>query len=161
MPRITAAEPSFGHVVQQMSKMMDQLQRGFFSFCSNETWTPAVNLYENDAMYIVCVDLAGVEKEKIDVVVVEGRLKLRGERHAPLPPAPAHVGPASGRLRVHLMEIDHGKFCREVQLPDDVAKEEVRASYQNGMLWIELPKQPRAAEPRAAEDGGRSEEGRP
>jgi HSP20 family protein len=146
MPRITAAEPSFGQIVHNMSKMMDQLQKGFFSFCSNETWTPAVNLYENDTMYIVCVDLAGVDKEKIDVVVVENRLRLRGQRHAPLPPAQMEAGSPAGRLRVHLMEIDHGTFRREVQLPDDVAKEEVRASYQNGMLWVELPKQARAAE---------------
>jgi HSP20 family molecular chaperone IbpA len=38
------------------------------------------------------------------------------------------------------MEIDHGGFCREVELPEDVDRERIAANYRNGMLWIELPK---------------------
>jgi len=44
------------------------------------------------------------------------------------------------RYRVHLMEIDHGKFSREVELPNDIHHEQINATYRNGMLWIELPK---------------------
>jgi HSP20 family molecular chaperone IbpA len=38
------------------------------------------------------------------------------------------------------MEIDHGPFCREVDLPADVAQERIGAAHLNGLLWIELPK---------------------
>jgi HSP20 family molecular chaperone IbpA len=38
------------------------------------------------------------------------------------------------------MEIDHGPFCREVELPADVAHEHVSATHLNGLLWIQLPK---------------------
>ena len=38
------------------------------------------------------------------------------------------------------MEIDHGGFCREVELPEDVDRDRIAANYRNGMLWIELPK---------------------
>jgi HSP20 family molecular chaperone IbpA len=38
------------------------------------------------------------------------------------------------------MEIDHGAFCREVELPHDVQPERVTANYRDGLLWIELPK---------------------
>jgi HSP20 family molecular chaperone IbpA len=51
---------------------------------------------------------------------------------------PGHQGPH--RVRIHLMEIDHGGFCREVELPEDVDKDRIAANYRNGMLWIELPK---------------------
>jgi HSP20 family molecular chaperone IbpA len=44
------------------------------------------------------------------------------------------------RIRVHLMEIDHGNFSREVELPADVEKEVISAVHREGMLWIELPK---------------------
>jgi HSP20 family molecular chaperone IbpA len=44
------------------------------------------------------------------------------------------------RISVHLMEIDHGAFCREVELPDDVHRDRIVASHRNGLLWIELPK---------------------
>lgn len=75
----TASEGSFGHLARSASKMMDQMQKGFFVY-SPETWTPNVNLYETESSYFVCVDLSGVEKEKIDVEVADGRLTLRGSR---------------------------------------------------------------------------------
>jgi HSP20 family molecular chaperone IbpA len=43
-------------------------------------------------------------------------------------------------MKVHLMEIDHGSFAREVELPVDVHKEQITARYVDGLLWIELPK---------------------
>lgn len=132
-----ASEPHFGTVAWQMSKILDQFQRGFSNFCTAETWVPAVNLYECDHGYLVCVDLSGVDKEKIELVVADNQLKLRGQRSMPAPP---NSEEHAGRMRIHLMEIDYGPFCREVELPEDVAKEAIMASYLNGMLWIELPK---------------------
>ncbi len=138
MPLAAAGEQQFSNMVRQMGKMMDQMQKGYFNFYPAETWTPAVNLYENDIGYIVCVDLSGVDKEKIDLVVSEGQLKLRGQRAVPTTPEGGE-GRAKG-LRVHLMEIDYGPFCREVGLPADVDQEKIRATYLNGMLFVELPR---------------------
>jgi HSP20 family protein len=140
MPLETTGEPPFISMSRQMSKMMDQMQKGFFSFCPSETWTPAVNLYENDTVYLVCVDLSGVDKDKIDLTVAEGQLKLRGERKVPVQPVGTEGEARAMRIKVHLMEIDHGPFCREVELPDDAQSEHIAASYRDGMLWIEVPK---------------------
>jgi len=148
---ITAtADPPFGHLARQANKMLDQVQKGYFNFCPTDTWTPSVNLYENATAYLVCVDLAGVDKEKIDVEVVDNRLRLRGTRPVPTfddetSAAGATPGTAAGseqqrKLRVHLMEIDHGSFSREVELPHGVNRQEIAATYRNGMLWIEIPK---------------------
>ena len=146
MPLTTAAaDPPFQNLVRQANKLMDQMQKGYFNFYPGETWTPNVNLYETDDSYQVCVDLAGVDKDKIDVQVVDRRLTLRGTRAVPTYEE-AHEGepgvgePGSRRPRVHLMEIDHGAFSREVELPVNVRREDIRASYRNGMLWIEIPK---------------------
>jgi HSP20 family protein len=123
---------------------MEQMQKGFFNFCPNETWTPNVNLYENDVAYVVCVDLSGVDKEKIVVEVADQKLTLRGARLVPTLPelegGISPVGEPHPKLRVHLMEIDHGPFCREVELPADVDRERITAAHRNGLLWIELPK---------------------
>ena len=156
----TAAENPFNPMARQASKLLDHLQKGFYVY-SDETWTPNVNLYETATCYLVCVDLAGVDKQKIDVEVVEQRLKLRGTRAVPSfdddvpssapPGGPAstqHGGqPAAGdvetgpkRVRIHLMEIDHGAFSREVELPQDVNRDNITANYRNGMLWVEIPK---------------------
>ncbi len=74
---ITAPPPEqpFPNLSRQASKMMEQLQKGFFY--PSESWTPNVNLYETANGYLVCVDLAGVDKEKIDVEVIDQRLQLR------------------------------------------------------------------------------------
>ena len=147
---ITAAtENPFNQMARQVNKMLDQMQKGYYAY-SGETWTPNVNLYENDCSYLVCVDLAGVDKEKIDIELTERRLKLRGTRVVPsyddvvppepAAPTPAEPEPAHKRVRIHLMEIDHGAFSREVELPQDINRENITASYRNGMLWIEIPK---------------------
>jgi HSP20 family molecular chaperone IbpA len=184
MPIESASEGSFGHLARAAGKMMDQMQKGFF-IVSPDTWTPNVNLYETATSYFVCVDLAGVDKAKIDVEVADGRLTLRGNRPVPSPdevdaaaappasaalpaskappaagagtPVPTPSGghhasggrPASAaaegeaagrRAKVHLMEIDHGQFSRDVDLPPDADPDTISANYRNGMLWVEIPK---------------------
>jgi len=142
----TAADPSFSNITRQANKLMEQMQKAYFNFCPSETWTPSVNLYETAESYLVCADLAGVDKEKIDVEVVDQVLKLRGTRAVPTLDELAGSAPGAAapqehrRVRIHLMEIDHGAFCREVELPEDVDKQRISANYRNGMLWIELPK---------------------
>ncbi len=137
MVRVATNQP-FGGMSREMSKMIDQLQRGYFGFSSAETWQPPVNLYENNTAYLVCVDLAGVEKDRIDIEVHQQRLTLRGTR--PVPTYDANPQSPGRKLRVHLMEIDHGAFIRQVEIPADVQEERISATYRNGMLWIELPK---------------------
>lgn len=118
---------------------MDPL-KSYYTFRPGEVWSPNVNLYETDAAYVVCVDLAGVDKDKIDLEMADQKLTLRGTRQVPMCEAPP--GQESVRVRVHLMEIDHGAFTREVEIPEDVQRDKVAATYRNGMLWIELPKLP-------------------
>jgi HSP20 family molecular chaperone IbpA len=139
-----ANEQPFRGMSREMSKMIDQLQRGYFGFSPGETWQPAVNLYETETSYIVCVDLSGVDKDKIDIELLDQRLTIRGTRDVPTyddatdcdkPGAPRPL-----KCRVHLMEIDHGTFARQVEVPVNVSRERITANYRNGMLWVELPK---------------------
>ncbi len=141
MPVICTNEPPpFGNLARQMGKLVDQYQKGFYSFMPSESWTPNVNLYETELAYLVCVDLAGVDKEKIDLTVAEQRLKIKGARIVPTDPGSEEGDLQGRRVKVHLMEIDHGGFCREVELPNDVAHDKIIATYRNGLLWVELPK---------------------
>lgn len=141
-----AADPSFSNMTRQANKLIEQMQKSYFNFCPSETWTPSVNLYETADSYLVCADLAGVDKEKIEVEVVAQTLKLRGTREVPTYEEAIRAGAAAQkegearRVRIHLMEIDHGGFCREVELPEDVDRDRITANYRNGILWIELPK---------------------
>lgn len=120
--------------------------RQFFGFNPGQTWAPAVNLYETERAYVVCVDLSGVDKEKIDVELQGQVLAIKGERAVPTDFDPDCLGPATAqsaggkRCKVHVMEIDHGAFSRAVELPTDADKAAVSARYREGLLWIDVPK---------------------
>jgi HSP20 family protein len=137
MVAIRLTEQPSRNISRSPNKLIEQMGKGYYSFFAGETWTPNVNLYETESAYLVCVDLAGVDKDKIDIHVADGRLTLRGSR-----PVPAHADSAKEayKAKVHLMEIDHGGFARDVELPHDVIRDHITANYENGMLWIELPK---------------------
>ena len=123
---------------------MEMREGTYCGFAGGEpAWAPSVNLYEAERAYRVCVDLAGVDKSTIDVTVrppedlgEPARLVVRGERPVPRSPVAADAG----RVKVHRMELDHGPFCREIELPEDVAADGISASYHGGLLWVELPK---------------------
>lgn len=133
----TATERPFHHLPRS-GKASDPMSKGFYSYAPNETWRPNVNLYENDTAYLVCVDLAGVNKDEIDVLVEDQTLRIRGARAVPMPEDLAEQ--QQRRIRIHLMEIDNGAFSRDVELPANVEKDRITATHRNGMLWIELPK---------------------
>jgi HSP20 family protein len=137
---LTNEPPPFGNLARQMGKFVEQFQKGYYNFMPGENWTPNVNLYETENVYLVCVDLAGVDKDKIDLTVVDQRLKIKGTREVPTNPDANEGDLQNRRIRVHLMEIDHGGFSREVELPRDVEHDKIIATHKNGLLWIELPK---------------------
>ena len=103
----------------------------FFRFSPPDAWQPATNLYETDDRYVVCMDLAGVNRPDICVEVRDEVLVISGSRESPRP---------KSRSKVHLMEIDHGNFCRSVAIPSSVAVDKIDARYADGYLWVELPK---------------------
>ena len=106
-------------------------QASFFKFCPPDAWQPATNLYETEDHYVVCIDLAGVNRSEINVEVRQDILVVSGCRESPRP---------QNRSKVHLMEIDHGNFCRSVAIPSSVSVEKIEARYADGYLWVELPK---------------------
>lgn len=132
-----ATSDEFSGLIRQMNQVVENaMGRQFYGFSPTDAWRPSVNLYETTGAFLICVDLGGMEKDEIDVQVDKGAVVIRGRRQSPLPPEGAKP------IAVHLMEIDHGSFCRTVEIPSDVKEWEISATYQQGMLWIKLPKDP-------------------
>ena len=111
-----------------------QLARLHFSRSARHGWRPAINAYRCEKCISICVDLAGVDRSLIDLTIEGQLLLIRGVREVPEP------GGKEGRaLQMIAMEIDHGAFERDVQLPEPVDVKRVRAEQKNGLLWIYLP----------------------
>jgi HSP20 family protein len=129
------AADEFANLVRQMNQLVDrEMNQQGFRFSPMDAFRPAVNLYETLEAFIVCVDLAGMDQNEIEVSLEKGTVVIRGRRHSPMPPD------GSPAVAVHLMEIDHGSFCRNVEVPASVIREGIAANYHLGMLWISLPK---------------------
>ena len=118
--------------MRHLGEVVHRVTHGrFFRFSPPDAWQPATNLYETEDRYVVCLDLAGVCREEIDVEVREDLLVIRGQRESPRP---------QSKSKVHLMEIDHGTFRRTINIPSVVDVDNIRARYVDGYLWVELPK---------------------
>ncbi len=98
------------------------------------TWTPALNAYVCANQVCICIDLAGVDKDQLQVRAEPHRLLITGRRE---PPEPG--GAETKPLQVLALEIDSGPFAREVELAVEINPEKVTAEQRNGLLWIFLP----------------------
>lgn len=78
---------------------------------------------------VVTVELAGVDPAGLDIEVQGRQLTLSGQRD---------VAPGE-RYVYQQVEIERGRFRRVVTLAADVDTERVSASYEAGMLRIQLP----------------------
>jgi HSP20 family protein len=94
-------------------------------------FAPSVDVYYADQppRAVVKADLAGVDIADVALEIRGRQLLIAGERR----PAAA-----AGRLYQQI-EIEHGPFRRLVELGADVVAAEARASYEDGILEVEIP----------------------
>jgi HSP20 family protein len=122
---------------ERMRREMDEL----FGDVWGESWwpgrsqsgfSPRVDVYYcgTDApRAIVKVELAGVRMETINLEISGRELVISGERP---------VQETEGRV-YQQVEIEAGPFRRVVELNADVVADEARATYEDGVLRVELP----------------------
>ena len=85
---------------------------------------------------MITADLAGGDPNEVTLEVRGRTLVISGERRG---------RDTEGRVYQQI-EIGHGPFAREIQLGTDVVADEARATYEDGILRVELP----LADPRAS-----------
>jgi len=94
-------------------------------------FSPNVDVYYcgDPQRAIVKVDLAGVELSQVGIEVSGRHLAITGERH---------VQDAEGRVYQQI-EIPSGSFRRVVELQVELDADRASATYEEGILRIELP----------------------
>jgi HSP20 family protein len=104
-------------------------------------FSPRVDVYYcgEPPKAIVKVDLAGVSLGSIGLEVVGRDLVISGERP---------IQETEGRV-YQQVEIQAGPFRRVIELNADPVAEEARATYDDGILRVELPLRARAATSRS------------
>jgi HSP20 family protein len=92
---------------------------------------PAVDVSEDEKGYTVTVELAGVKKEDVTVEVHENVLSIRGEKKSER---------EEKKDKIHWVERSYGSFSRSFTLPPAAVGDELKASFKDGVLTIEIPK---------------------
>ena len=95
-----------------------------------------VDISETEKDVIVKADLPGMDKDKIEVTLDQGKmLKIAGSRDMVTNQA------GKGFVRQERMQ---GSFSRVLELPAECMNEGIKASYNSGVLDIVIPKKPKA-----------------
>src|SRR3954451_10418383 len=138
---------NFERMRREMDELFgDVLDRGL-SPRRRGGFSPAVDVYyaSDPPRAVVRADLAGIDPDEVQLEIRGRELVLSG-----------HRDPEGGEDRVYQqLEIEHGPFRRVVPLGADVDADAAAATYEDGILTVELPlvrpKQPRSVPIRGTE----------
>lgn len=106
-------------------------------------WAPQIDVFERENRLITRVDLPGIRKEDVKVEIVEGHLAISGERTRE---------PEHRTDRFYRSEREYGRFYRAVPMPDGIALDDVKATFEGGVLEVSVPLQARGGTERRTID---------
>lgn len=92
-------------------------------------WRPPTDLFETDDKFVVRVEISGMRDGQFSVSVDNNVLTISGIRPD-----------TNERRAFHQMEIHFGDFSTELELPANIDVHQIVADYEDGFLWVHLPK---------------------
>jgi HSP20 family protein len=113
-----------------MSNLFDD---DFFPVLSSRTSSmPAVNIKENEKSFTLELAVPGIDKKDLKIETNEDVLTISSETKNEVEDY------KDGYKR---KEFSYTSFCRSFYIPENVNRDEIGASYKDGILTVELPKQ--------------------
>jgi HSP20 family protein len=105
----------------------------FFPVLTNRTSSmPAVNIKENEKNFTLELAVPGMDKKDLKIDINEDVLTISSET------SNETEENVDGYKR---KEFSYSSFCRSFYIPENVNKDKIEASYKDGILSVELPKQ--------------------
>lgn len=127
--------------VREMDDLKREINSIFNTFYTPNRWDrrngrysnsyPKLNIYEDKDHYFVEAIAPGLDTGKFDISVQDQTITISGEK-ATLP--------QDENTTVVRNERAYGKFTRTLELPNAIISDNVEAKYQNGILYITVPK---------------------
>jgi HSP20 family protein len=99
------------------------------------SFVPAVDIYEDPQKVVLKLEVPGIDQKDLDVRVENHTLTVKGERK---------FEAEEKEENFHRIERRYGSFYRAFTLPNTVDTENVSASYNAGVLKLELKKKAEA-----------------
>lgn len=134
MTDLTKTKGAVEDLLADVEQVLDEFFHGRlpFGFRGEVRWTPPTDVYETEEEILVTIALPGLRREDISVSFDRGTLAVLGVRHET----------CSGKRRYHKMEIPVGPFARRFRVLRPIQSDEIRVTYEDGLLRIVLPKEP-------------------
>jgi HSP20 family protein len=94
-------------------------------------WTPPLETFSQETQLLIRVELPGISGEDIDISVLDDVLTISGEKKVCSRGRPEECTAS---------EMNYGNFTRSVRLPPGSDTDRISATFENGVLEIEVPK---------------------
>jgi HSP20 family protein len=91
---------------------------------------PSVECFTKDKQLVLRAELPGVDPKDIDVTIAGNQLLLRGEKKEDY---------KIDEKDLFFQEVSRGRFERTFALPEGVKMDQVKASFNNGVLELTMP----------------------
>jgi HSP20 family protein len=124
--------------VASLQNRVNSLFRDFTegeSSLTTASFVPAVDVYEDAQKVVLKLEVPGIEEKDLDVRVENNTLTIKGERK---------FDEEEKEENFHRIERRYGSFYRAFTLPSTVDTEKIGASYNAGVLKLELKKKAEA-----------------
>jgi HSP20 family protein len=126
---------------REVATLQNRVNALFRDFSEDENalttanFVPAVDIYEDEKKVVLKLEVPGIEEKDLDVAVDNNTLTVKGERK---------FEKEEKEENFHRIERRYGSFFRAFTLPSTVDAENIKASYHNGVLKLEMAKKPEA-----------------
>jgi HSP20 family protein len=129
--------PDLSFALASPFEMMRRMMEDFGTLGGISTWAPSVDVFERGGQLVVRADLPGMKRDDIRVELMDDGLLIEGERRE------EEEYEAGGLWR---SERRYGSFRRLIPLPEDIDRENVSASFRDGVLEVAMgmPQQEKA-----------------
>ncbi len=124
--KIFVLDETINQILEQVSDVLHKRKTE-----ASSAWVPIADMYETEEAIVIHTELAGIDKEALEILFQEGYLLIRGKR-----PFSADMQSA----KIHRIERMYGLFQRAFWIPVPVEAHIISASYERGVLKIILPK---------------------
>ena len=134
--------PDFSSPFSELESYFDRFFRQPFSMMTHPAFTmgdfpklgrisPSVDIFEEGDEMVVKADIPGISKEDLSVSITENTLTISGEKKQE---------EKVEKKDFHRVERSYGSFCRNFRLPDNVNGDKAKASFNDGVLEVRIPK---------------------
>ncbi len=118
-------------IQSELNRLFGRTYGGEGETVRGATWAPPLDVYETPDRFVIKVELPGVSGDEVDISVEDSTLQITGERKF-------YQGVSEDSF--HRVERRFGTFGRTLSLPSNANLQGIQASFDAGILTIDVPK---------------------